>query len=218
MANGLLGKHLLCEHSLGYLSNLGQHSWFLFGWTFASWTYFGVFVKLQWSYVQGPKSFTHHVLEISPSLVNIASDRLRAKRAPLLMRKKEKWKWMTVSILHSLWREQTYLLTCRRHNLFSGTPNDTVVSWITLRGMIKVYWLDLNLAYILDHAVCCASGTSLGRSLHLIISQLRMKHSLSNCLNHVRQTKSSVKKRIIVCQTVWSMFGEQTVCPVKNGL
>ena len=147
------------------------------------------FVKLRWSYVQGPKSFTHHVLGISPSLVNIASDWLRAKWALQLMRKKEKWKWMTVSLLHSLWREQTYLLTCRRRNLFSGTQNGTqnniVVSWITLRGMIKVCWLDMNLPYILDHAVCCASAASLVRSLHLIISQLRMKHSLSNCLNHV---------------------------------
>ena len=32
----------------------------------------------------------------------------------------------------------------------------------------------------------------------------------SNCPNHVRRTKSSIKKRIIVCRTVRSMFGEQT--------
>ena len=52
--------------------------------------------------------------------------------------------------------------------------------------MIKVYWLDdLTLAYILDHAVCCASAASSGRSLHLIISQLRTKCSSSNCPNHV---------------------------------
>ena len=29
---------------------------------------------------------------------------------------------------------------------------------------------------------------------------------------------SSVKKRIIVRRTVRSMFGELTVCPIKNGL
>ena len=55
------------------------------------------------------------------------------------------------------------------------TQNEIVVSWITLWGMIKVYWLDLTLAYILDHAVCCASAASSGRSLHHITSQLRMK-------------------------------------------
>ena len=36
-------------------------------------------------------------------------------------------------------------------------------------------WLDLTLAYILYHAVCCASAASSGRSLHLITSQLRMQ-------------------------------------------
>ena len=34
-------------------------------------------------------------------------------------------------------------------------------------------YMDLILAYILDRAVCCASATSSGRSVHLIISQLR---------------------------------------------
>ena len=84
--------------------------------------------------------------------------------------------------------------------------------------MIKVYWLDdLTLAYILDHAVCCASATSSGRSLHLIISQLRTKYSSSNCSNNVRRTKCSVKKRIIVRRTVRSKCGEQTVRPLKDG-
>ena len=62
------------------------------------------------------------------------------------------------------------------------------------------------------------SVASSGQSLHLIISQLRMKYSSSNCLNHVRQTKSSINKRIIVRRTVWSMFGKQTLRPVKNEL
>ena len=74
------------------------------------------------------------------------------------------------------------------------------------------------LAHILAHAVCCTSVASSGWSLHLIISQLRMKYSSSNCLNHVRRTDSSVKQWITVCWTVWGMFSEQTVCPIKNGL
>ena len=67
--------------------------------------------------------------------------RLKAKRALLWMRKKlsqRKGKWTTVSIFHSFQRERTYLLTCERCSLEPGTPNDMVVSWITLWGMIKV--------------------------------------------------------------------------------
>ena len=44
-----------------------------------------------------------------------------------------------------------------------------------------------------------------------------MKHSLLNCLNYVWWSKSSIKKWIIVCWTVRSMFSEQTLRPVKNG-
>ena len=73
----------------------------------------------------------------------------------------------------------------------------------------------MTLAYILYHAVCCASAASSGRSLHLIISQLKTKYSSSNCPNDVRQTKSSVKKRITVRQTIRSMFGEQTLLPFR---
>ena len=39
-----------------------------------------------------------------------------------------KIKMMTVSILESLRRELTYLLTCGRRSLVSGTQNDMVVS------------------------------------------------------------------------------------------
>ena len=87
------------------------------------------------------------------------------------------------------------------------------VSW---EGWLK--YTDLTLAYTLYHAVSCASAASSGWSLHLIISQLRTKHSSSNCPSHVRRTKGSIKKRIIVRRTVRSMFGEQTVRPIKNGL
>ena len=127
---------------------------------------------------------------------------------------------MTVSLgHHSLRRDLIYLLTCGRLSLVSGTQNDIVVSWSTLWVMIKVYWPDLTLAYILDHAVCCASdAASSDRSLHFITGQLRTKYSSSNCSNHVRRTKSSIKKRITVRRTVRSIFGEQTVRPFKNGL
>ena len=40
----------------------------------------------------------------------------------------------------------------------------------------------------------------------------------SNCPNHVRRTKCSVKKRIIVRRTVRSMFGEQTFAQLRTGL
>ena len=63
-----------------------------------------------------------------------------------------------------------------------------------------------------------ALAASSGRSLHLIISQLRTKYSSPNCPNHVQRTKSSIKKRIIGHRTVRSMFGEQTLRPIKNGL
>ena len=77
----------------------------------------------------------------------------------------------------------------------------------------------MTLAYILDHGVCCASDAAgSDRSLHFITGQLRMKYSSSNCPNHVRRTKSSIKKRIIVRRSVRSIFGEQTVRPIKNGL
>ena len=57
------------------------------------------------------------------------------------------------------------LLTYGRRSLVSGTQNVIVISWITLWGMIKVYWLNgLTLAYILDHAVCCASAAISDRS------------------------------------------------------
>ena len=116
-------------------------------------------------------------------------------------------KWMTVSILHSLRRELTYLLTCGRRSLVSGTQNDIVVSWKTLWWMIKVYWLEPTFCIMLSAALLPQVR---GRSLHLIISHLRMKRSSSNCPNHVRRTKISIKKRVIVRQTVRSMFGEQT--------
>ena len=39
-----------------------------------------------------------------------------------------------------------------------------------------------------------------------------------DCPNHIRRTKCSIKKRIIVRWSVWSMFGWTNIHPVKNGL
>ena len=59
-----------------------------------------------------------------------------------------------------------FVRACRRRSLISGTQKDNiVVSWINPWGMVKVYLLDFTLAYILDHAVCCASPASLGPKL-----------------------------------------------------
>ena len=142
---------------------------------------------------------------------NIASDWLRAELSCGWRRIKNKNGWRCRWVLHSLPREFVYLLTCGRRNLISGTQNDIVVSWITLWGMIKVYWLDLTtLAYIFDHAVCCASAESSGRSLHLITSQLRTKYSSTNCPNHVRRTMSSIKKRSKVRRILPTRFAKKS--------
>ena len=90
----------------------------------------------------------------------------------------------SVSILHLLRRELPYFLPCGRRSLVSGIQNDIVVSWTTLWEMIKLYWLDFSLHFGSCWSQCCASaGASWGRTLHLIISQLRTKHSSSNCSN-----------------------------------
>ena len=39
-----------------------------------------------------------------------------------------------------------------------------------------------------------------------------------DCPNYIRRTKSSIKKRIIVHWSVWSIFGRTNIRPVKNGL
>ena len=50
-----------------------------------------------------------------------------------------------------------------------------------------------------------------------IWSNFSLRASSSNCLNYVRRTKSSVKKRIIVRRTVRSMFGEHTFAQLRTG-
>ena len=63
---------------------------------------------------------------------------------------KKKKKWMTVSLGSSLASYLFYffyLLTCGRSSLVSETQNEIVVSWITLWGVMKVYWLDFSLHF-----------------------------------------------------------------------
>ena len=60
--------------------------------------------------------------------------------------------------------------------------------------------------------MCCISAACSGRSLHLIISP----YSSSDCPSHVRRTKSSIKKRIIVRRTVRSMFGKKQQHKLDN--
>ena len=55
--------------------------------------------------------------------------------------------WRRREVLHSLRREFVYLLTCGRCSLISETQNEIVVSWSTLWGMMKAYWLDFSLHF-----------------------------------------------------------------------
>ena len=116
----------------------------------------------------------------------------------------------------------TYLLICGRRSLVSGTKNDIVVSWITLWGMIKIYWLDLTLAYILDHAVCCAFCRKFGPKppshYKLVRKRSIVRSTVRTMFGELKVRLSSIKKRSIVRRNVRSMFDELTVRPVKNGL
>ena len=106
-----------------------------------------------------PKSFAQHVL----GTFTLFDDHclwLAESRALQWMKekkKKEKNRWRCRSVLHSLRMEYVYLLTCGRRSLVSETQNEIVVSWITLWGMIKVYWLDFSLHF----RSCCLLRVSL---------------------------------------------------------
>ena len=89
--------------------------------------------------------------------------------------------------------------------------------------MIEAYWLDMTLAYILDHAVCCVSATSPGRSLRLSHYKPVRKRSLvhqtvQTMFRELKVRLSSIKQWSIVCQTVQSMFGELFIDQIKNRL
>ena len=106
-----------------------------------------------------------------------------------------------------------YLLTCGRSSLVSGTQNEIVVGWITLWGMIKVFWLDFSLHFWLCCLLCVCR--TFGPKL---ASHYKPVENESNCPHHVRQTKSSIKKQIIARQSVQSMFSEQTFAQLRTEL
>ena len=158
--------------------------------------------------------------EYSPSSANTASDWLRAKRALLWMRKKEKYKWMTLSIRHSLRRELTCLSPCERRSLVSGTQNDIVGSWITMWVMIKVYCL----AFSLHFGSCCLLhfcrkfGPKLASHYKPVKKRSTVRRTVQTMFGELKVRLSSIKKWISVRRTTRSMFGELTVRSVKNGL
>ena len=105
-----------------------------------------------------------------------------------------------------------YLLACGRHSLVLGTQNEIVVSWITLWGKNKVYWLYFSLYFW----SCCLPQVWAEACLSLQASWERSKFRRT-----VQTTfgELKVKKRIVVHQTVQSKFGAQTlICPVRNRL
>ena len=151
--------------------------------------------------------------EHSPYSTIIASDWLRAELSYGRRRNENNNGWRCRWVLHSLRREFVYLLTCGGHSLVSGTQNEIVVSWITLWGMIKVYWLDFSLHF----GSCCLLRVCSKFSPKLASHYKPGKNEVKfNYPNHFRRTKSSIKKRIIVRRTVRSMFGEPTLRPVKT--
>ena len=152
--------------------------------------------------------------EHSPNWTIIASDWLRAELSCEWRRKKIKNGWWCCEVLHLLQRELVYLLTCGRRSLVSETQNEIVVSWITLWGVMKVYWLDFSLHFgsCCLLRVCRKFGPKLASHYKPVENEVKLDRP-----NHIRQTKSSIKKRIIVRRSVRSMFGEQTFAQLRTG-
>ena len=128
---------------------------------------------------------THH----TPAVISLCLDQWNTPHT----RCHQSLSWPIKHTTHQL--SSVFVLTSKTHH----------TSWITLWRMIKVYWLYLTwLDLSLHFGSCCLLHIchKFGPRLHLIISQLRTKYSASNCLNHVRRTKSSIKKHVIVCRTV----------------
>ena len=119
----------------------GEPSWFLIGRTFLhepSWEYSSNCDEAIFGF---QKASLNIFWEYS---TNIASDWLRAELYCGQRRNTNTNGWRCRYLLHSLRGEFVYLLTCGRHSLVSETQNEIVVSWITLWGVMKVYWLDLT--------------------------------------------------------------------------
>ena len=117
---------------------------FLTGRTFASRTYFGVFVELRRSYIRGPKSLAQHVLgTFAQSGEHCLWFAESKDSSPVWGRNinKNRWRCRYFARFRGSW---PYLLTCGRRSLVSGPQNDIVVSWITQWEMVTVYWLDFS--------------------------------------------------------------------------
>ena len=113
-----------------------------------------------------------------------------------------------ICLFVDLWKAQPCLWDPKWYSSYLNYPERDYLSILT--WLSPTFWIMLSTALLLQvQAEAC---------MHLFISQLRMKHSSSYCPNHVRWTKSLIKKQIIVHRTVLSMFSEQTVHPIKNGL
>ena len=127
---------------------------------------------------------------------------------------------MTVSLGSSLASEGICLFVdCGRRILVSETQNEIVVSWITLWGMIKVYWLDLTwfqptFSIMLSAARLPQVRTEACISLQASWERSKVRRTVRTMFGEL---KSSVKKRIIVCRTVRSMFGKQTFAQLRTG-
>jgi len=132
----LIGRMFLCEPSWKYLAKLVGSS---LGQLF--------FANLMEAFVEAisgvQKPSLNMFWEHSPYWMIIASDWLRAELSC-------EWrkKWMTVSLGFSLALEGICLFVdLWKAQLVSETQNEIVVSWITLWGMMKVYWLDFSLHF-----------------------------------------------------------------------
>ena len=215
-AHSYFGELLLDKPSSWYLSNLKkvQQTRWVFNW-----------VKLVWGIHQTTTKLclgSKNVLGIfahfgEPCLWLVKSREHSCEYGRY--KNKNGWRCQYFTCFGGNWP----ILTCGRRSLVSGTQNDIVVSWITLWGMIKVYWHDLTLGYIFDHGACC-----LLRFCHKFrpklasINQLRNRstvcQTVQTMFGELKVHLCSLKKQIIVCWTVQSMFGELTVHPIKNGL
>jgi len=88
------------------------------------------------------------------------------------------------------------------------------VSWITLWGMMKVYWHDFSLHF----RSCCLLRVCSKFGQKLVSHYEPVENEVSlDCPNHFRRTKNSIKKRIIVRRTVLNMFVEQTFAQLRTG-
>ena len=127
---------------------------------------------------------------------------------------------MTVLIFHSLWRELTYLLTCGRCSLVSGTQSDTVFSWITLWGMIILSnWLSLHFGSCCLQHFCCKFRPKLASHyIYKLVKKWSIVHqTVQTTFSKLKVCLSSIKKQIILYSwQICPKYVQPTVCTIKN--